>query len=270
VRFNDGRTWLQYFAAELRSWREYRKLSQLQLAQAINYSESAVGMVETARRKPKLDFVKRCDDALGTGGALRRLLKELVERELIPDWLDRWRIIEEEATALNWFESLLIPGLLQTPDYARAVFEKSGQPASLDIEAQVRTRLERQGILTRGEPPMFVTVVDEGVLHRGVGGPKVMREQLMHLVELCESCSDIVVQVIPEDVGAYAGLAGPFVIATMDGDEFVYLDTALYGQVAESAEDLAIVKRMWESLRAEALPRQASLNLIKGVAEQWK
>ncbi|WP_460352073.1 helix-turn-helix domain-containing protein [Actinoallomurus acanthiterrae] len=269
MRFNDGRTWLEYFAAELRSWREYRKMSQLQLAQAINYSESAVGMVETARRKPKTDFVKRCDDALETGGALKRLLKELVERELIPDWLDRWRIIEEQATALNWFEALLIPGLLQTPDYARAVFEKSGQPASLDIEAQVRTRLERQRILTRDDPPMFVAVVDEGVLHRVIGGPTVMREQLMHLVELCETRSDIVVQVIPSDVGAYAGLAGPFVIATMDGDEFVYLDTALYGQLAESAEDLAIVKRMWECLRAEALPRQASLNLIKEVAKKW-
>ncbi|MCO5992415.1 helix-turn-helix transcriptional regulator [Actinoallomurus sp. WRP9H-5] len=245
-------------------------MSQLQLAKAINYSESAVGMVETARRKPKVDFVKRCDDALGTGGALRRLLKELVERELIPDWLDRWRIIEEQATALNWFEALLIPGLLQTPDYARAVFEKSGQPASQDIEAQVRTRVERQQILERDEAPMFVAVVDEGVLHRAVGGPRVMREQLLYLVQLCEARSDIVVQVIPGDTGAYAGLAGPFVIATMDGDEFVYLDTALYGQVAESADDLAIVKRMWESLRAEALPRQASLNLIKKVAERWK
>lgn len=270
MRFNDGRTWLEYFAAELRSWREYRKMSQLQLAKAINYSESAVGMVETARRKPKVDFVKRCDDALGTGGALRRLLKELVERELIPDWLDRWRIIEEQATALNSFEALVIPGLLQTPDYARAVFEKSGQPASQDIEAQIRTRIERQQIFERDEPPMFVAVVDEGILHRAVGGPKVMRAQLLYLVELCESRSDIVVQVIPKDTGAYAGLAGPFVIATMDGDEFVYLDTALYGQVAESADDLAIVKRMWESLRAEALPRQASINLIKKVAEQWE
>jgi hypothetical protein len=116
---------------------------------------------------------------------------------------------------------------------------------------------------------MFVTVVDEGVLHRAIGGPKVMQEQLTHLVGLCKERSDIVVQVIPNDTGAYAGLAGPFVIATMDGDEFVYLDTALYGQVAESAQDLSIVKRMWESLRAEALPRTASLNLITEVAKQW-
>jgi hypothetical protein len=116
---------------------------------------------------------------------------------------------------------------------------------------------------------MVVAVIDEGVLHRAIGGPKVMHEQLMHLIDLCTERSDIVIQVIPNDTGAYAGLAGPFVIATMDGNEFVYLDTALYGQVAESAEDVAIVKRMWESLRAEALPRTASLTLITGIAKQW-
>jgi hypothetical protein len=183
--------------------------------------------------------------------------------------MDRWRTIEEQATALNSFEPLLIPGLLQTAGYARAVFEKSGQATSVDIEALVNTRLDRQKILTRENPPMFVAVIDEGILHRLIGSPDIMREQLMHLVDLCKERPDVVVQVIPRDAGAYAGLAGSLVIATMDGDEFIYLDTALYGQVAESAHDLAIVKRMWESLRAEALPRTASLNVIMEVAKQW-
>jgi transcriptional regulator with XRE-family HTH domain len=269
VSFNDRRTWHDYFAAELRSWREFREMSQSRLADAINYSESAVAMIETRQRKPRADFVKRCDDALQTGGALRRLLKELVERELVPDWMDRWRTIEDGATALNSFEPLVFPGLLQTADYARALFEKNGQANSVDVEAQVSARLERQKVLTRDDPPMFVAVIDERVLHHAIGGPNVMHEQLAHVVNLCNDRSDIVVQIVPKDVGAYAGLAGPFVIATMDGDEFVYLDTALYGQVAESPHDLAIVKRMWESLRAEALPLTASLNLITEVAKQW-
>jgi transcriptional regulator with XRE-family HTH domain len=269
VKISDRRTWQDYFAAELRSWREFRKMSQLQLAEAIHYSDSAVAMVETSQRKAKPDFVQRCDEALQTGGALKRLLDELVSRELVPDWLDRWRTIEEQATALNSYEPLLVPGLLQTADYARAVFQKSGQATSVDIEAQVSTRLERQKILTGDNPPMFVAVIDEGMLHRLIGSTKIMHDQLMHLVDLCKERPDVVVQVIPRDTGAYAGLAGPFVIATMDGDEFVYLDTALYGQVAESAQDLGIVKRMWESLRAEALPRTASLNLIMEVANQW-
>jgi transcriptional regulator with XRE-family HTH domain len=269
VSYNDRRTWQDYFAAELRSWREFREMSQSQLADAINYSGSAVAMIETRQRKPRADFVERCDDALQTGGALQRLAKELVERELIPDWMDRWRTIEDRATALNSFEPLVFPGLLQTADYARALFEKNGQASSVDVEAQVSTRLERQKILTRDDPPMFVAVIDERVLHHAIGGTEVIYEQLMHVVNLCNERSDIVAQVVPKDIGAYAGLSGPFAIATMDGDEFVYLDTALYGQVAESPHDLAIVKRIWESLRAEALPRTASLNLITEVAKQW-
>jgi transcriptional regulator with XRE-family HTH domain len=269
VSIKDQRTWQDYFAAELRSWREFRGMSQSQLAEAINYSDSAVAMIETKQRKARTDFVEHCDEALQTGGALIRLLKELVERELVPDWMDRWRTIEDRATALNSFEPLVFPGLLQTPGYARAIFEKNGQGKAVDVEAQVETRLARQKILTRDDPPMFVAVIDERVLHHAIGGPKVMHGQLTHVVELCSQRSDIVLQVVPKDIGAYAGLAGPFVIATMDGDEFVYLDTALYGQVAESSHDLAIVKRMWESLRAEALPRTTSLNLIMEVAKQW-
>lgn len=269
MKINDRRTWMDYFATELRSWREYRKMSQQQLADAIHYSVSAVAMVETCQRKARPDFIERCDEALQTGGALARLMKELVERELIPDWMDRWRTIENTSTVLNSFEPVIVPGLLQTPDYARSIFENSGQPTSVDVDAQVGARLERQKILTSDKPPMYVAVIDEAVLHRSIGGPAVMKQQLMHLVELSRARSDIVVQVIPKGAGAHAGVAGPFVIATMNGDEVVYLDTALYGQVAENAEDVAAVKRMWEKLRAEALPRPSSLRLIEEAAEQW-
>src|SRR4051794_32968677 len=109
----ERRTWLHYWAAELVAWREFRGMTQGQLGAAINYADSTVAMVETARRKPKSDFVQRCDKALQTGGALKRLMNELVERELMPDWLDRWRSIEAQTTELNWFEIFVIPGLLQ-------------------------------------------------------------------------------------------------------------------------------------------------------------
>src|SRR4051794_10464190 len=201
---------MDYFAAELRSWREYRKMSQQQLADAIHYSVSAVAMIETAQRKARPDFIKRCDEVLQTGGALARLMKELVERELIPDWMNRWRTIEKHATALNSFEPVIVPGLLQTADYARTIFENSGQPTSVDVDAQVSARLERQKILASDKPPILVAVIDEAVLHRNVGGPAVMKEQLTHLVELSRTRSDVVIQVIPKETGAHAGVAGPF------------------------------------------------------------
>src|SRR4051794_37752083 len=130
---HERRTWLHYWAAELVAWRNFRTMTQGQLAEAINYSESTVAMIETAQRKPKLDFVKRSDHALQTGGALERLKDELVDRELVPDWLDRWRTIESQSVELNWFETIVMPGLLQTPEYARAILA-AGHTKPLDLE----------------------------------------------------------------------------------------------------------------------------------------
>lgn len=263
----ERRTWLHYWAAELVAWREFRGMTQSQLAAAINYAESTVAMVETARRKPNQDFVQRCDEALQTGGALQRLMDELVERELVPDWLDRWRQIEAQSTELNWFEIFVIPGLLQTPEYARAILA-AGHTRPLDLEAQVKARLERQEILTGEDPPMYVAVMDENAIRRMIGNAKVMHDQLMHLVELAAQ-PHIRLQIIPHDVGAYAGLTGPFVIATLDGDEVVYQEAALRGHIVEGQRDVAAFKRMWASLRADALSRKASIDLILEVAEQW-
>jgi transcriptional regulator with XRE-family HTH domain len=264
---HERRTWLHYWAAELVAWREFRGMTQSRLADAINYAESTVAMIETAKRKPKPDFVERCDDVLQTGGALKRLMDELVERELVPDWLDRWRQIEGLSTELNWFEIFVIPGLLQTPEYARAILA-AGHTRPLDLDAQVRARLERQAILTRDDPPMMVAVMDDNAVRRVIGGEKVMHDQLMHLLELAEQ-PHIRLQIIPHDVGAYAGLTGPFVIATLDGEQVVYQEAALRGHIVEGHADVAAFKRMWAALRADALPRKASLDLISKVAKQW-
>ena len=263
------RTWMEYFAKELVTWREFRGMTQEQLAKAITFSSSLVAMVETCQRKAKPDFIQRCDDALETGGALMRLYKELVSREVIPDYLDRWRSVEEQATVINTFQLEVVPGLLQTPDYARAVLQ-IGLPTAPpeEIEAKVTARIERQAPLMSDHPPMFVAILDEGVIRRAIGGAKVMREQLLHLIKLCER-PHIVVQVVPFAVGAYAGIGGPFNLATLDGDEVAYLDTTLRGHIAEDPEEVAIIKHRWESLRAEALSRPESLRLMKEVADQW-
>jgi transcriptional regulator with XRE-family HTH domain len=263
----DRHTWLAFFANELRHWRELRGMTQEQLAKVINYSSSTVAMIETACRKPKPDLIQRCDRELETGGALKRLYDELVSREVTPDWLDRWKKIEQQATAFNWFELFVMPGLIQTPGYARAVLE-AGHPSSVDIDAQVKARLERQRILDGDDPPMFVGVMDESVLRRPLGGAKVMNDQLMHLAELSER-PNIVLHIVPYEVGGYAGLTGPFVIALVDGDEVVYQDAALSGHVIEHSGDIATFKRMWEALRSDALPRGASLDLITKAARQW-
>jgi transcriptional regulator with XRE-family HTH domain len=258
---------LEFFARELRQAREAAGLSQAQLATAIvGYSPSFVAMVETSRRVPKPDFAERCDRILDTGGIFSRLVDDLVCRGMPPEWLGKWLVVEAKATSLLSYQPLLVPGLLQTEQYAREVIARSGRP--FDVDDQVEARLARQRILAVDKRPMFVVVLDEGVLRRPVGGPNVMHEQLVRLLDVAER-PDVVIQIVPLDAGAYSGLAGPFVIANFDGGEVVYVDNALSGDVIERADDVAALKRLWESLRAEALPMKQSIDLMAKVAETW-
>jgi transcriptional regulator with XRE-family HTH domain len=265
------RTTASFFAGELRRARVAAGLSQDQLGQMIAYSGSTVAMVETTKRTPNQDFAKRCDDALATNGLLSRIQEQLLAHDLAPEWFRPWISIEREATSLLSYEPLVFQGLLQTPDYARAVIRSAGDALSTEkVEQLVTARLERQELLNRENPPLLIAIVDEGVLRRPVGGPELMHRQLRHVANASER-SQIVVQVVPLATGAYAGLAGPFVIASFDGSgEMVYLDTQLRGQVVERAADVAAVKQRWEALRAEAFSRKQSTELILEVAETWK
>ncbi|WP_019629337.1 helix-turn-helix domain-containing protein [Actinomadura atramentaria] len=266
---NNRPTWLQYLANELIAWREHRNLTQEELAAKINYSPSMVSMVETAQRQPKPEFIQACDNVMDTSGALLRLYKELVIRESVPDFVNRWRGIEESASGLNTFQLSFMPGMLQTQEYARAVL-RLGLPTASDEEIDTRTlaRIERKKILTGNKPPMYVAILDEGVIRRVMKSVAIMREQVEHLIEMCE-LSHVRVQIVPDEVGGYAGFGGPFTLATLDGEEIAFLDTTLSGHVVEDPGHVAMIRNRWESLRAEALSRSASLKLMKDVATQW-
>ena len=130
-------------------------------------------------------------------------------------------------------------------------------------------RLERQAILDRDDPPLLWVVIDEAVLRRPVGGADVMRAQVEHLAEMAER-TNVVVQVIPYSVGAHEGVNGAFVIADFaNAPSIVYLETALTGLVVERPEDVAAVTLTYDTLKTEALPRAASLELLREVAKTW-
>ena len=132
------------------------------------------------------------------------------------------------------------------------------------------TRLARQEILVRDKPPLFTAVIDERVLHQPVGGAQVMRDQLLHIVKLCAERPRVRMQVVPTSAGTYAGLNGPFVIATLaDGDDVSYLDDQLQGRLIERSDDITVVRQLWDSIRSEALNEQQSIELIREVAESW-
>ena len=260
---------LALFSEELRRARAAAGLTQDQLADRVGYSPSLVAHVETGSRAPSLDFARRGDEALGTGGLLARL-QPFVRSEAYPAWFRDWVEIEREALSLRWFEPLLIPGLLQTAGYARAVLA-AAHPASPEdeVERLVSARMDRQAILDQPEPPLLWVILDEGVLTRPVGGPAVMRDQVERLVKAARR-PRIVLQILPSGVGAHAGLDGHFVIASFDGPpDVVYLNNTLAGQVVEGPADVARVALLYDILKAEALSPRASADLARKAIERW-
>jgi transcriptional regulator with XRE-family HTH domain len=259
---------LALFAAELQAARTRAGMSQDELAARISYSPSLVGMVESMRRVPRLDFAQRCDEALATTGTFARLHEHL-RTAPFPSWFRPFVQHEAEAAALHWFEQTLVPGLLQTADYARALLSTRVGASDEDVEQAVSARLERQAILDRDEPPLLWVIMDEAVLRRPVGGADVMRAQVEHLAEMAGR-SNVVIQVIPYSVGAHEGVNGAFVIADFAvAPSIVYLETALTGLVVERPEDVASVRLTYDTLRSEAMPRAASLDLLREVAKTW-
>ena len=121
-------------------------------------------------------------------------------------WFQEWADIEAEATVLRWYEPLVVPGLLQTEDYARAILSARPDGNLDDLDEQVAARLARQAVLDRPDAPQLWCVLDEGVLHRAIGGSKVMRSQLYRLAEVAEH-PKTTIQVI-RAAGAHAGLLG--------------------------------------------------------------
>lgn len=251
-----------FFASEARHARDRAGFTQDQAAEAMNYSQSWLSKIETGQRAPSLDFARLADATYKTDGLLARIVRHNMSQEVIPDWFRPWEEIEQQATALRSYEPLLVPGLLQTEEYARAVMRFVDEPEA-HLEGRVVARMARQQVLTREDPPEFVAVIDEGVLRRPVGGPDVMRKQLLKIADAAER---MLVQVVTYDAETYHGLAGAFVIAAVDGTEVVYTDTQLRGYVVGTPEALTAARRRWDGIRAEALPRRISRELILEVA----
>ncbi|HEX8347716.1 MAG TPA: helix-turn-helix transcriptional regulator [Actinoplanes sp.] len=258
-----------FLVRELRQARITAGLSQEELGKQMAYSGSLVSAVETGQRPPGHDYVTAFDRALKTGGLFERLLKDVVSLDRAPVWLRDWIIFEREATLLRWFQPLLVPGLLQTEAYARAVLEASGLLDATQIEEIVASRLDRQAILDRPSPPTLISIVDEGVLRREVGSPAVMAEQCAHLLTRAAQ-HHVHVHVVPASVGAYAGMAGPFILAKGDDLEAAHLDNALQAQAVDRRDALDRLVRRWESIRGQALPRALSIDLIRDVMTTWQ
>ena len=275
---------LSLFVDEMRAMRAERGWSRAELAAHAQYSESLIAMVETYQRAPTQALAKSLDRAFrtagftedapgkpGTPGLFGRLwlkLRTISFPEPFRAYLDQ----EAKATTLRSCEHSLVPGLLQTEAYARAVMYTRPAPIEDEIEADVAVRMTRQQILTREDPrpPWLWVLIDEGILYRPVAPVPDMYDQLIHLIEMSQR-PYVSMQVVPYGAGGHSGLAGAFIIADFETDpSIVYVADAAGSRVSESAETMSYVSMRFESLRSEALPKVASRDLIAKVAkERW-
>lgn len=261
---------LQFFGAELRRARTSAGLSQDQLGQRLGYSGAQVGKVEIGERAPAQDFVEACDRAFPDAGGLFGRIQQLARRwdGGYPSWFTEWVDSERKAISLRSWEPLLIPGLLQTADYARAIVAADPETAEEQLDELVAARLERQAILSRPNPPTLWVVLDEMVLHRLVGTRRVTHDQLLHLADTSHR-SNVAIQVVPTEVGMHAGLLGGFAIAAFDNEpSTVYMESPDQGQTTQLPSVVRRLARTFDTLRADALPRGASRDLIGKVAEE--
>ncbi|MFI1400040.1 helix-turn-helix domain-containing protein [Streptomyces sp. NPDC020681] len=255
---------LDYYGAELRRLREAADLNQKQLGGIIYCTGSLVGQIETARKVPTREFSERVDAALGTEGALSRLVG-LVLRSQLPSWFQPYADLESRATYLSTFQAQLVYGLLQTEAYARAVL---GVRTEENLDARVAARMERQRILERDSPPLMWVVLSEAVLHQETGGRKVMREQLDRLLELRKR-EWVKVQILPFAAGAHTGLMGSFNILRFDDDpDLVYTEDFLQGHMTANSQALREGSLRYDHLQAAALSLDDSAALIARVMEE--
>jgi transcriptional regulator with XRE-family HTH domain len=263
---------LSLFADEMKAAREQRGWSQADLADQIPYSLSTISMVEALHRVPARDLAGHLDKAFGTPGTFTRLEGRL--RDLpFPASFRPFAAYEAEATALYVFQHSLVPGLLQTPAYARAVLATRPNTTDDELDNLVAARLARQAILTRDDPPapLLWALIDEGVLYRPVAPAEVMHDQLMELVRMSR-LPNVTIQVIPYSAGGHTGLLGAFVVADLDSSlGIVYVEDIADGRVFEDPGAVSRVTLRYRSLQSEALPKGASRDLIARVAEErWK
>ena len=242
-------------------------MSQTELAARAFMSHDVISKIETGERPPANDTPARLDAVpeLDTRGALTRLWQQLrksLRHRAYPGWFHDWPDKEAAAQTLRWYEPLIVPGLLQTSDYARAVLRTRVGDSDEQINEMVAARLDRQVILDRDTPPTLWVVIDEGVLRRPVGGPAVGWASRSATSWGAAQRPNIVLQVIPLKTGAHEGLRGPFVIADFeDGLSLEFMAGCSRVRAARRTfpeRHQPSLMAMWDTLKSEALSRSAS------------
>ncbi|GGY31597.1 helix-turn-helix domain-containing protein [Streptomyces djakartensis] len=270
--------------AELRTLRTSAGLTSGEAARLVGWHQSKVSRIETGTSGAKPADVRSLLDAYGVADSqLRELLMVLAGsddgggrhhwwhayRGVLPPTYRDFISLESQASAMRTLETTVVPGLLQTPEYARAVTQAAVEGLSEErLDTLVEVRLARQDVL-RADPPLQLSaVLDEAVLRREVGGPGVMARQLERLVEAAR-LPQVRLQVLPFAAGAHIGVTGPFVIFSFSSAsdlDVVVLDHLTSSLYLERKEDLRVYTEAFNALQIHALSPEDSLDFIAGTA----
>ncbi|MEV4341171.1 helix-turn-helix transcriptional regulator [Streptomyces sp. NPDC049590] len=255
------------YGEELRLRRIAAGLTQEQLSEIVVCSPTLISHWEAGRRLPKPDDARRIDQALGTGGFFERWLEDL-ESRYDPRFSTAVEL-EQQATLVQQFALTLVPGWLQTPEYARAVFA-AYRPNSTEeeLDQKVVSRTERGRILYGSDTPVIWTLLDEAVLRRAVGGPQVMADQLNKIADLAES-RRIRLHVLPYRVGAHPLMESLLTLMSFeDSAPVAYVDAFETGRLMDDPPLVSACQTAYALALSDALPRQESLALVRAAAKE--
>ncbi|MGP4020026.1 helix-turn-helix domain-containing protein [Saccharopolyspora sp. 5N708] len=266
-------------SSELRELRLRSGLGAEEVAGALGFSMSKLSRIENGQRGLQADDVCALLGLYRVPAQRREQLLALVRSGADPNW---WQVqagrlpamwpdvirFEKEAIAIHNYETMFIPGLLQTSEYIGAMGRGTMPDIGVDeLDALVSARLGRQALLSRADAPRLEVLVEQTALERPVGSPDIMYRQLRHLMNSAE-CANIVVRVLPTTLGAHPGMEGPFALLEFANQPtLVYLEHRGNSAFVETAEHVAATTLTLQWLRDMALPPEDSVDFIASIAQ---
>jgi transcriptional regulator with XRE-family HTH domain len=254
---------IEVVGSVVKFYREARGMRAADFGDAMGYGEDLIRKVERGARIPKVDFLCRADELLDAGGAIKALRRH-VEQARYPKKVRELAQLEERAVEMLLYSNNNIHGLLQTPEYARRMFEMR-QPALAPevVERETDARVARKAILEQELAPTVSFIQEQVTLERPYGGKMVLRRQLEHLLEVAQ-LRNVTFQVMPTDLEEHAGTQGLIeVLKFPDGTAVGRSDGAFNGRPVSNPRDLRILELRYGMIRAQALTPRESLAFIE-------
>ncbi|MER6103201.1 helix-turn-helix transcriptional regulator [Streptomyces sp. NPDC001832] len=255
---------LKAFGEVVKVFRKRALLTQEQFAPMVRYSVPTVASIEQGRRFPPLAFVERAEDVLNAFGVIKAAAKHLSRRPGLASWFRQWAQLETEALSLYTYECRLVPGLLQTKAYARALFVNQLPPLGDEqIEAQLTARLDRQRLLTERPNTAYSFILEEHLFLRRTGGAEVTRNLIDHVLRLVQ-LRNIEVQIMPQVRESHAGLDGPMrLLEAPDHKWFGYSEGQESGHFHADPAVVSMLQMRYARMRSQAHSLEYSVGLLQ-------